>query len=89
MTHCTEELLQTVEVTGLDEYPYPRINLSSSDDVRRELARVYRDARHSRIAVSDGTKLAFILSQILKAIEVYSLENRIQALEHHQIRKSK
>lgn len=89
MTHCTEELLQTVEVTGLDEYPYPRINLSSSDDVRRELARVYRDARHSKIAVSDGTKLAFILSQILKAIEVYSLENRIQALEHQQIRKSK
>lgn len=89
MNSCTEELLETVAITGLHEYPHPRINLSSSDDVRRELARVYRDARQSRIAVSDGTKLAFILSQILKALEVYSLENRIEALENHQIRKSK
>lgn len=63
------------------EDPLPRINLSTSEDVRREMARVYRDSRFNKIASSEGTKLVYILSQILKAHEVFVLEKKLSELE--------
>jgi hypothetical protein len=40
----------------------PRIDLKTIDDVRVEMARVYRDMRARRIESSDGTKLAYVLA---------------------------
>ena len=57
------------------------IRLKSADDVRVELARVYRDMRHGRIEPSDGTKLAFVLGHIGKMIETTDIEKRIAQLE--------
>ena len=66
--------------------PTPRLNLSTSEDVRREMARVYREARSRQIEPSEATKLVFILTQILRAHEQVVLENRITSLELQQIR---
>ena len=59
----------------------PRIDLKTIDDVRVEMARVYRDMRAGRIESSDGTKLAYVLAQLGKLIESGELEKRLEALE--------
>jgi hypothetical protein len=51
------------------EHPHPRINLSTSEDIRREMAKVYRETRCNKILPSNGTKLVFMLMSILKAYE--------------------
>lgn len=61
--------------------PYPRINLSSSEDIRREMARIYREARSRNIAPNDATKLIYILAQILKAHEIHFIEEKLLDLE--------
>ena len=66
--------------------PTPRLNLSTSEDIRREMARVYREARSRQIEPSEATKLVFILTQILRAHEQVVLENRITELETQQIK---
>ena len=53
----------------LEHLPTPRINLSSTEDVRREMAKVYREARSSKIAINEATKLVYMLTQLLKATE--------------------
>ena len=64
------------------DIPTPtKINLASSEDVRREMARVYREARLKKLPISDATKLSYILTQILKAHELTVLESRIELLE--------
>lgn len=48
--------------------PTPRINLSTSEDIRREMAKVYRETRCKKILPSNGTKLVYMLINILKAL---------------------
>ena len=69
--------------TGLEliDTPSPRLNLSTCEDVRREMAKVYREARNRLIEPSEATKLVFILGQILRAHESFVLETRITELE--------
>lgn len=57
------------------------IVLKTALDVRRELARVYNDARFGRIEASDATKLGYLLNTIRTAIETSDLEQRLEALE--------
>lgn len=59
----------------------PRINLSSVEDVRREMARVYRDMRSGKLATQDGTRLTYVLDRMLNAFELIELERRLRALE--------
>lgn len=61
--------------------PTPRINLSTSEDIRREMARVYRETRSNKILPTNGTKLVYMLINILKAYEVTELEKRLTDLE--------
>jgi predicted nucleic acid-binding protein len=63
------------------EDPIPRINLSTSEDIRREMGRVYREARSKKMLATEASKLVYILTQILKATEVYLLEERLSELE--------
>jgi len=63
------------------EDPIPRINLSTSEDIRREMAKVYREARSKKLLATEASKLVYILTQILKATEVYLLEKRLSELE--------
>jgi len=58
-----------------------RIDLKTIDDVRVEMARVYRDMRAGRIDTADGTKLAYVLAQLGKLIESGEIEKRLEAVE--------
>jgi len=62
--------------------PTPRLELSTIDAVRREMARLYREAKAGNIQTADASRLAFILAQVGKLIEIGSLEARLNALEN-------
>jgi hypothetical protein len=49
--------------------------------VRRELAKLYREARQRRLDVGDATRLAYVLQVIAKILEGSELERRLEALE--------
>lgn len=57
------------------------INLSTTEDVRREMGGVYRETRSRKIATNKATKLVYMLTQVLKATELYLLERRLVELE--------
>ena len=61
--------------------PTPRINLSTSEDIRREMAKVYRETRCNKILPTNGTKLVYMLINILKAYETTEIEKRLTDLE--------
>ncbi len=58
-----------------------RVDLKTIDDVRLEMARVYREMRTGQIDTQDGTRLSFVLGQIGKLIQVNEIEQRMVALE--------
>jgi len=63
--------------------PTPRVGrLDSSQAVRRELVKIYREARIGTLASTEATRLAYILQVIGKMLEQEDLEKRIEALEH-------
>jgi hypothetical protein len=72
----------TIDGTTLRVLPTPpTIHLKVADDVRLEMARVYRDMRVNKIDMGDGTKLVYALSQIARVIEVADVQVRMEALE--------
>jgi hypothetical protein len=75
--------------TSLDGDHTPRINLATSEDIRREMAKVYRETRCNKIMPSNGTKLVYMLISILKAYEVTEIEKRLADLELANLEGSK
>jgi hypothetical protein len=71
------------------EDPTPRINLSTSDDIRREMAKVYRETRFNKILPNNGTKLVYMLTNILKAYESSEIEKRLVELEKAHLKGDK
>lgn len=63
------------------EPPRLRLKLASAEDVRRELARLYRQARAGRLEVGDASRLANVLQILSRSIETSDLETRLTALE--------
>lgn len=61
--------------------PRLRLKLATIDDVRRELARLYREAKSGTRNVQDASRLAHVLSVLARLIEGADLERRVQALE--------
>jgi hypothetical protein len=58
-----------------------RVDLSTIDDVRLEMAKVYRGMKGRQIETQDGTRLVYVLAQIGKMIEAHDLQERIEGLE--------
>jgi hypothetical protein len=58
-----------------------RIDLKSINDIRLEMARVYREMRNKSIETQDGTRLVYVLSAMGKLIELHDIERRIALLE--------
>jgi hypothetical protein len=58
-----------------------RARLDSMQDVKKEMAKVYREARSGAVDVQDATKLTWCLQSIAKVIEGSDLEKRIELLE--------
>lgn len=67
---CIKHLPVNQGSTEFIDDPTPRINLAKSEDIRREMAKVYRETRCNKIIPSNGTKLVFMLMSIMKAYEV-------------------
>lgn len=61
--------------------PVAKIDLHTLDDVRREMGKLYREARSGRIDTRDATRLAYILGEMVKLFAVRELEARVKALE--------
>lgn len=68
------------EVFSNDPTPQ-RTKLVTLVDCRREMVRVYRDARAGHMIISDGTRLIYMLGQIGRMIESSDIEKRIEVLE--------
>ena len=66
--------------TGLVE-KLPKINLSSLEDVRLEMAKVYRDMRSGRIDSQLGSRLVYVLGEIAKMHRLGEMAARIEAVE--------
>jgi hypothetical protein len=78
---CTEYLLTNQATVDICDSTSPRINLATSEDIRREMAKVYRETRFDKISPTNGTKLVYMLSQLLKAHEIFILEKKVSELE--------
>ena len=61
--------------------PATRINLHDAHAIRRELASVYRDMRSGKIEAQDGTRLSYVLNQLLRAYETCVLQDKIESIE--------
>jgi hypothetical protein len=60
----------------------PRVRaLATFDQIRAELACVYRDARCNRITPSDGARLASILIAMGRLLELAEIQRKLLALE--------
>ena len=64
-----------------------RCELDTVSDVKREMAKVYRECRSNLIDAQTGTKLSWMLQGIAKVIESSDLEQRIEALENVSTKK--
>jgi len=58
-----------------------RTPLKTAENVRAELARLYREARTGDIEVSDASRLGNLLHILARLIETGDLEKRLEALE--------
>jgi hypothetical protein len=56
--------------------------LNTIEGVRREMARIYRDAEAGKRDTADASKLTFMLAQIGKMLELVDIERRVDALEN-------
>ncbi|MGZ8927327.1 MAG: hypothetical protein ACXW03_02600 [Methylobacter sp.] len=61
-----------------------RCKLDTLQDVRREMAKLYREARSEVIDPATASKLVWVLQAVGKVIEGSDLEKRIEALEAKQ-----
>ena len=57
------------------------MKLDTLSDIKREMAKVYRESRSEIIEPAIGSKLIWMLLAVGKVIEVSDLESRITALE--------
>jgi hypothetical protein len=67
--------------TGTPDPTPQKIKLSSIEDVRREMATIYREARAGRVDISDAGRFAYILTGIGKLVEIEQVERRLIELE--------
>lgn len=58
-----------------------KIVLTKIGHVRAELSRLYSEARHKEISVSDATRLGYLLSSLAKVIRDSDVEQRLEAIE--------
>ena len=72
----------TLEGQSLRVLPTPRrIDLKSLEQVRFEMARVYRAVDRGDYDSGEGSRRVFMLAQIGKLVELSELEKRVERLE--------
>lgn len=73
------------------DQPAPRLRLplKTLDDVKAELARLYREGKAGTRAVGDVSKLANILGIVGRLIVDHEIAGRVEALEQQQQRRGR
>jgi len=61
--------------------PERNVDLATAVDVRREMAKVYRDMRSGTVKSAEGCKFVYVLAAIGKLIESELLEKRLDDME--------
>ncbi len=83
---CTTDQAEGRAETG-DEGSPPqgrlRLRLNTIDDVKKELGRLYREARANRVDSQTASRLANMLSILGRLIEGADLEERLARIEEH------
>lgn len=64
-----------------------RVRLNNIREVRREMAKVYSEARSGMLRKDDATRLVYILTQLSNLIRDSELEERVVALEAEYARR--
>ena len=81
MNKRQQDTIKPLEGQVLRAIPTPQLKLASIDDCRREMARVYRDARRGEEDTANASRLVYMLTSIAKMIEIGQLEQRLSTLE--------
>ncbi len=76
----SEIVTERVEAESVDEATPYRVRLHTVDDIRVEMARVYRDVRGKKLTPNDGAKLIYMLSQVARVSEIARIEHRVDAV---------
>ena len=74
-------MARTRTTTDKDAAPRLRLRLNTIDDVKAEMARLYREGKAGLREVGDLSKLANVLALLGRLIEGSELERRLQVLE--------
>lgn len=78
-----DNALYVIEGEVLPSLPTPpRIRLNTVRECRRELAKVYADAKAGVIATQNATRLCYLLTSLATMIRDGELEDRVRALEN-------
>ena len=75
---------QTIDGATLALVPTPgrrKAQLNTLEGVRRELARIYREAESGKRDAADASRRTFMLGQIGKLLELTEIERRLTAVE--------
>lgn len=76
-----EQKAEAADATKGGAPPRLRLPLATIQDVRRELARIYRDGKSGAREIADVSRLANVLQILCRVIEGGELEQRIAKLE--------
>lgn len=72
----------TIEGQAIRVLPTPRrVDLKTLEQVRFEMARVYRAVDRGDYDSGEGSRRVFMLAQIGKLVELTDLERRVETLE--------
>lgn len=78
------QAVEILPVSQLPDTPTPRsgrLRLGSIQECRRELAKLYVEARRGEIPTATATRLAYLLVSLANMIRDSELEARVAALE--------
>jgi hypothetical protein len=84
-----ETAVKSVAVEVLEPLPTPRVRsrLTCVREVRREMAKVYCEARAGTMRTDTATRLVYILTQLSNLIRDSELEQRVEQLEQELSRR--
>jgi uncharacterized Zn finger protein (UPF0148 family) len=77
----SESLTERVIAEEVEEGTPSRARLLTIDDVRVEMAKIYREARAKKLPVGDASRLMFMLGQLGRVTEVATIERRLDELQ--------
>ena len=83
MAKKAADLAVNIDGQGLRVIPTPQLKLATIEDCRREMARVYREARTGVSDTANASRLIDMLISIAKMLEIGQLEQRLTILEEH------